>query len=50
MPDFFQNGVVATLHDLGRRPTEDLEQDLKGWSTTCPMTLVLPCLVDELDA
>jgi len=50
VPDFFQNGVVATLHDLGRRPTEDLEQDLKGWSTTCPMTLVLPCLVDDLDA
>ncbi|MEC9394909.1 MAG: glycosyl transferase [Actinomycetota bacterium] len=50
MPDFFQNGVIATLHDLGRRPTDELEQDLKAWSHACPMTLVLPCLVDDLDA
>ena len=24
MVDFFQNGVITTLHDLGDRPTDDL--------------------------
>ncbi|GIT00430.1 MAG: hypothetical protein CM1200mP26_21420 [Acidimicrobiales bacterium] len=45
MADFFQNGVIATLHDLGRRPTADLEQELKAWSADQPMSLVIPCLI-----
>ena len=49
MADFFQNGVIATLHDLGRRTTADLEQDLKVWSDERPMSLVIPCLVSDLD-
>ena len=49
MADFFQNGVIATLHDLGRRPTNDLEQELKSWSADRPMSLVIPCLVADLD-
>ena len=49
MADFFQNGVIATLHDLGRRPTADLEQELKSWSDDRPMSLVIPCLVADLD-
>ena len=49
MADFFQNGVIATLHDLGRRTTADLEQDLKAWSDDRPMSLVIPCLVSDLD-
>ncbi|SVB62142.1 uncharacterized protein METZ01_LOCUS214996, partial [marine metagenome] len=48
--DFFQNGVIATLHDLGRRPTADLEQELKFWSTDQPMSLVIPCLMSDLDS
>jgi glucosyl-3-phosphoglycerate synthase len=48
--DFFQNGVIATLHDLGRRPTADLEQELKSWSTERPMSLVVPCLVADLNS
>jgi glucosyl-3-phosphoglycerate synthase len=48
--DFFQNGVIATLHDLGRRSTEDLEQELKSWSADRPMSLVIPCLVADLDS
>ena len=50
MADFFQNGVIATLHDLGRRPTADLEQELKFWSTDQPMSLVIPCLMSDLDS
>ena len=40
--DFFQNGVIATLHDLGRRSTEDLERELKAWSGETPMSLIIP--------
>lgn len=49
MADFFQNGVIATLHDLGRRPASELEQELKEWSTSRPISLVIPCLVNDLD-
>ena len=49
MADFFQNGVIATLHDLGRRPTADLEQELKSWSADQPMSLVIPCLMSDLN-
>ena len=28
MADFYQNGVITTLHNLSRRPTEDLEAEL----------------------
>jgi glucosyl-3-phosphoglycerate synthase len=49
MADFFQNGVVATLHDLGGRPTEALEDELSGWAGERPMALVLPCLAAEMD-
>ena len=49
MADFFQNGVIATLHNLGLRTTEDLEQDLKVWSNDRPMSLIIPCLVSDLD-
>lgn len=49
MGDFFQNGVIATLHDLGGRPAEALETELEGWRAERPMALVLPCLYSELD-
>ena len=28
MGDFFQNGVITTLHNLADRPVEELEKDL----------------------
>ena len=28
MGDFYQNGIVTTLHNLVRRPVEDIEADL----------------------
>ena len=48
MADFFQNGVVTTLHNLTDRPVEDLEQELLGFSRTRPLSLVLPSLYSEL--
>lgn len=49
MGDFFQNGVITTLHDLGNRPLEDFEADLRTWSRERPMALIVPALVSEMD-
>ncbi|MEM7288127.1 MAG: glycosyl transferase [Actinomycetota bacterium] len=49
MGDFFQNGVITTLHDLGNRPLDDLESDLRAWGEHRPMALVIPALASELD-
>ncbi len=49
MADFFQNGVITTLHNLTRRPLEELEKELEWFSTRSPMSLVLPSLFSELE-
>ena len=49
MGDFFQNGVVTTLHRLSDRPLEDLEEELMRFSRHRPMSLVLPSLYAELE-
>jgi glucosyl-3-phosphoglycerate synthase len=48
MGDFYQNGLVTTLHNLKLRPYEDLEQKLIHFSNLRPMSLILPCLYSEL--
>ncbi len=48
MSDFFQNGIITTLHDLSKRPTEALQQVLQQFGSQRPMSLVLPCLYSEL--
>ncbi len=49
MGDFYQNGVVTTLHNLRKRPYEELEEKLLYFSKNRPMTLILPCLYSELE-
>jgi glucosyl-3-phosphoglycerate synthase len=49
MSDFFQNGIVTTLQDVGARSGADLERDVTRHAQRCPVTLVLPCLASELD-
>ncbi|MEQ5835225.1 glycosyl transferase [Marinobacter sp. NFXS9] len=49
MGDFYQNGIVTTLHNLSRRPLEDLEAELVKFSKVRPMALILPCLYSELE-
>ena len=49
MTDFFQNGVIATLHRLGKEPLERLEARLAQHVERAPIALVLPCLMNELD-
>lgn len=49
MSDFFQNGRISTLHNLGDRPIEEIEAELCEWAKKKPMCLVLPCLYSELE-
>jgi glucosyl-3-phosphoglycerate synthase len=48
MGDFHQNGLVTTLHNLSKRPVEELEEELLGFRNERPMSLVLPSLYSEL--
>ncbi len=48
MADFYQNGIITTLHNLTDRPLEDLEKELISYSRSRPMSLVLPSLYSEL--
>ncbi len=49
MADFYQNGIITTLHNLSNRPLEDLESELLKFSRTRPMGLLLPSLYSELE-
>ena len=49
MGDFYQNGVITTLHNLNRRPVEELEAELKQFSQVRPLALILPSLFSELE-
>lgn len=49
MTDFYQNGIVTTLHNLTRRSLLDLEMELVKFSRTRPLSLVLPSLFSELE-
>ena len=49
MSDFFQNGIITTLHNLQTRPLDQLEDELRGFAKKRPMTLVLPSLFSELE-
>ncbi len=49
MADFYQNGIITTLHNLRQRSLEQLEAELKRFSSKRPMTLVLPSLYSEIE-
>lgn len=49
MSDFFQNGVITTLHDVGHRSIESLEAELKVFSERRNMVLILPALYSEFE-
>jgi len=48
MADFYQNGVVTTLHNLNQRAPEDMEAELVEFSKKRPLGLLLPSLFSEL--
>jgi len=47
--DFYQNGIITTLHNLSCRPLEDIEGELLAFSRERPMALILPSLYSELE-
>jgi glucosyl-3-phosphoglycerate synthase len=49
MADFYQTGVVTTLHRLKPNNIERLEQDLERFSRNRPIGLVLPALYSEFE-
>ncbi|PLW70439.1 glycosyl transferase [Pseudohalioglobus lutimaris] len=49
MGDFYQNGIITTLHNLANRPLPDLEAELQRFSRERPMGLILPSLYSELE-
>lgn len=49
MADFFQNGVITTLQNLGNRPIEDMEEELEDYGSRRRMVLLLPALYSEFE-
>ncbi|WP_448212617.1 glycosyl transferase [Colwellia sp. MEBiC06753] len=49
MADFYQNGSVTTLHNLGQRTYQDLENELVAFNKKRPLGLLLPSLFSELE-
>ena len=47
MSDFFQNGVITTLQNVGNRSLEDLEVALTSYAQHHNMILLLPALYSE---
>ncbi len=50
MADFYQTGVVTTLHRLKPNQIERLEHDLERFSRNRPIGLVLPALYSEFES
>lgn len=50
MSDFYQTGVIATFHRLGRQDLERIESELSVYAAQRPIALVLPSLYSELQA
>lgn len=50
MSDFFQNGVITTLHRLNRLNKKDLEAELTRYAQLRPIALILPALFSELES
>lgn len=48
MGDFYQTGVIATFHRLGEPKLEKIENELKAFSKSRAIALVLPSIYDEL--
>jgi glucosyl-3-phosphoglycerate synthase len=49
MSDFYQTGVVATFHRLGKTNLEKIEAELTWYAQERPIALVLPSLFSEIE-
>ncbi|OGW36201.1 MAG: glycosyl transferase [Nitrospirae bacterium GWD2_57_9] len=50
MADFYQTGIITTLHKLGTSSLERLELELQNLVRIRPVTLVLPALYSEFES
>jgi glucosyl-3-phosphoglycerate synthase len=48
MGDFFQNGVITTLQELGKRDYAHYEAELEEYARQRPLALVMPTLFSDL--
>ena len=48
MADFYQTGVITTLHKLGNQNIEKIEAELEIYSKIKPLGLVLPALISDV--
>src|SRR5713226_943525 len=49
MTDFYQSGVITTLHRLGEHRLDTVEQQLERYAQEHPIALVLPALYAEFE-
>ncbi len=49
MSDFYQTGIITTLHNIGKSSLERLESELLEYSRSRPVALVLPALYSEFE-
>ena len=49
MADFFQNGVITTLQNVGDRSLEEMELELEEFAKRRNMVLLLPALYSEFE-
>lgn len=49
MADCYQNGTISTLHNIGCRTYQDMEDELVEFAKRRPMGLLLPSLYSELE-
>lgn len=49
MADFYQTGIITTLHRLGKPSLERTESELLVYSKARPLALVLPALYSEFE-
>ena len=50
MADFYQTGIIITLHKLGRPSLEKIESEMVEFSKQRPIALVLPALYTEFQS
>lgn len=49
MGDFYQNGLVTTLHNFKNLEVDKLEEKLRKFAKTRPMGLIIPSLASEME-
>ena len=48
MGDFYQTGVIATFHKMGKPVLQPIEAQMEAYARERPIALVLPSLYSEL--